>query len=227
MTIDPQTQVSSNIEGPTTAAPARRPSVFVALAVSVDGYITGPDPSPAQALGRDGGQLFDWYTDGDVPSREFDGFRLSVASAQVFDSLSARVGAVIAGRRTYDHSDGWHGGSPHPSAQLFVLTHQPPDEDDPRRSAAQTFITTGIQDAVAAAEQVAGAAGKDVALMGSVVTAVALQAGLLDEVTLHQVPVLLGGGTAFFAALPRAVPLELVAVVPAPGVTHLTFSVGR
>ena len=115
MTIGPRTHVQSSIEGPRTAAPAGRPSVFVALAVSVDGYITGPDPSPAQALGRDGGQLFDWYTDGDVPSREFGGFRLSAASAQVFDSLAARVGAVIAGRRTYDHSDGCNGGPPTPA----------------------------------------------------------------------------------------------------------------
>ncbi len=52
-------------------------AVFTALATSVDGYITGPDPSPDQALGRGGGVLFDWYFNGDTPSRQFDGFQLS------------------------------------------------------------------------------------------------------------------------------------------------------
>ncbi len=198
-------------------------AVFSALATSADGYITGPDPSPEQALGTGGGRLFDWYFNGDQPSRQFDGFRLFEPSREVFDAAAARVGAIVIGRTTYDHSNGWDGGGPHPTAPPFVLSHRPP----PARlaAAAQVFVDTGIEDAIAQASRAAG--DLDVALMGSGVINAALRAGLLDEVTIHQVPILLGGGTPLFGALPAAVDLDVVRVVAAPGVTHLTFAVRR
>jgi dihydrofolate reductase len=194
--------------------------VFVALAVSVDGYITGRGPGAGRGLG-DGTMLFDWYFDGDTPSQVFDGFRLSEASARVFDAVAGRVGASLAGRNTYDDSGWIHGGTPHPTAPLFVLSHRPVSGMGER----QTLITTGIEDAVAAARDAAGA--KDVALMGGGVTTAALAAGLVDEVILHQVPVLLGGGRRFFQELPAHINLRLLEVVPAPGVTHLHYEVAR
>ncbi|MCW3820480.1 dihydrofolate reductase family protein [Micromonospora sp. DR5-3] len=194
--------------------------VFSAHAVSVDGYITGRDPGAGRGLG-DGTMLFDWYFDGDTPSHVFDGFRLSEPSTPVFDALAARVGAVVAGRNTYEDSDHFGGGSPHPTARLFVLSHRPAPEITER----QTLITTGIQDAIAAAREAAG--DKDVGLMGGGVVTQALKAGLVDEVVLHQVPVLLGGGRPFFQSLPEHVRLRLVDAVPAPGVTHLHYKVER
>jgi len=194
--------------------------VFSALAVSVDGYITGREPGPGRGLG-DATTLFDWYSDGDTPSRAFDGFKLSEPSARVFDALATRVGAVVAGRNTYEDSDHFGGGSPHPNARLVVLSHRPAPEITDR----QILVTTGIEDAIAAAREAAG--GKDVGLMGGGVVTEALKAGLVDEVVLHQVPVLLGGGRPFFQALPRHVRLRLVDVVPAPGVTHLHYEVQR
>jgi dihydrofolate reductase len=89
----------------------------------------------------------------------------------------------------------------------------------------QTLVTTGIEDAVAAARDAAG--DKDVALMGGGVATAALAAGLVDEVILHQVPILLGGGRPYFQSLPEHVRLRLVEVVPAPGVTHLHYEVVR
>ena len=134
--------------------------VFSAHAVSVDGYITGRDPGAGRGLG-DGTMLFDWYFDGDTPSQVFDGFRLGGPSARVFDALAARVGAVVAGRNTYEDSDHFGGGGPHPTARLFVLSHRPAPEMTER----QTLVTTGIEDAVAAAREAAG--DKDVGLMGA------------------------------------------------------------
>jgi dihydrofolate reductase len=195
-------------------------TVFSAHAVSVDGYITGRDPGAGRGLG-DGTMLFDWYSGGDTPSQVLDGFRLSAPSARVFDALAARVGAIVAGRNTYEDSDHFGGGGPHPTARLFVLSHRPAPESTER----QTLVTTGIQDAVAAAREAAG--GKDVALMGGGVLTEALKAGLVDEVVLHQVPVLLGAGRPFFQSLPEHVRLRLVEAVPAPGVTHLHYSVER
>jgi dihydrofolate reductase len=194
--------------------------VFSALAVSVDGYITGRDPGAGRGLG-DGGMLFDWYFHGDTASRVFDGFRLSEPSARVFDAVAGRVGAVVAGRNTYEDSDHFGGGSPHPRAPLFVVSHR----EAPEISERQTLVTTGIGDAIAAASAVAG--DKDVGLMGGGVVTEALIAGLVDELVLHQVPILLGGGRPFFRALPAHIRLRLVEAVPAPGVTHLHYAVER
>ncbi len=194
--------------------------VFSAHAVSVDGYITGRDPGPGRGLG-DGTTLFDWYADGDTLSQVFAGFRLSELSARVFDALAGRVGAVVAGRNTFEDSERWGGDGPHPTARLFVLSHR----SAPEMSERQTLVTTGIEGAVAAAREAAG--DRDVGLMGGGVLTEALKAGLVDEVILHQVPVLLGGGRPFFQALPEHVRLRLVKAVPAPGVTHLHYEVAR
>ncbi|MEU8150163.1 dihydrofolate reductase family protein [Nonomuraea sp. NPDC048901] len=194
--------------------------VISAHAVSVDGYITGRGPGAGRGLG-DANMLFDWYFNGDTPSQTFDGFNLSEPSARLFDILAGRVGAIVAGRNTYDDSDHFGGGSPHPAAPLILLSHRPAPEITER----QTLITTGIQDAIAVARQFAD--GKDVGLMGGGVLAAALEAGLVDEVILHQVPVLLGAGRPFFRELPKHVHLRLLEAVPAPGVTHLRYEVAR
>jgi dihydrofolate reductase len=198
--------------------------VFSAHAVSVDGYLSGRTPDGAEEFGRglgDAGMLFDWYFDGDTPSTLFGGFNLSEPSTRFFDTVAARVGATVSGRTTYEHSGHWGGGGPHPTAPLFVLSHRPA----PEISEKQTLVTTGIEDAIAAAREVAG--DKDVAVMGGGAVTSALAAGVLDEVILHQVPILLGGGRSYFQEVPKHVRLRLLETIPAPGVTHLRYEVVR
>ncbi|MEU2616329.1 dihydrofolate reductase family protein [Micromonospora sp. NPDC007271] len=198
--------------------------VFSAHAVSVNGYISGRTPDGAEEFGRglgDAPMLFDWYFDGDTPSRLFDGFNLDEPSARFFDAIAARVGAAVAGRTTYEHSSHWGGGSPHPTAPLFVVSDRPVPEISER----QTLVTTGVGDAIAAAREVAG--DKDVALMGGGLVTEALRMGLVDELILHQVPILLSGGHSFFQELPEHVQLRLLEVIPASGVTHLHYEVVR
>jgi dihydrofolate reductase len=198
--------------------------VFCSHAVSVDGYISGRTPAGSQEYGRglgDAPMLFNWYFDGDTPSTVYGGFKLSEPSARFFDAFAARVGAAVAGRTTYEHSSSFAGGSPHPTARLVVISHRPV----PEISEAQTLVTTGIEDAIAAARELAG--DKDVALMGGGVATAALEAGLVDELILHQVPILLGGGRRFFHELPQHVNLRLLEAIPAPGVTHLRYEVVR
>lgn len=191
--------------------------VIAAHAVSVDGYITGRDPGAGRGLG-DGGTLFDWYTDGDTRSQVFDFFTLSEPSARVFDALAGRIGAVVAGRNTYEDSERFGGGSPHPEAPMFLVTSRPAPELTERQT-----LCGDVKEAIEAAREVAG--GKDVALMGGGVLTSALRAGLVDEFVLHQVPVLLGGGRSFFQELPSQVRLRLIEAVAAPGVTHLHYAV--
>lgn len=194
--------------------------VITSHSVSVDGFITGRDPGAGRGLG-DGTTLFDWYFDGDTPSRVFDGFQLSGPSARVFDDLAGRVGAAVVGRTTYEDSEHFGGGSPHPTARLVLLTHRAAPEITDR----QTLVTTGVHDAIAEARRAAG--GKDVFVMGGGAATAALAAGLVDEVVLHQVPILLGSGRRFFQELPEHVRLNLLEAVPAPGVTHLRYEVAR
>jgi len=94
----------------------------------------------------------------------------------------------------------------------------------PELNDRQTLAHT-IEEAVEVARAIAG--DKDIGLMGGGVVTSALAAGLLDEIVLHQVPILLGGGRPFFGDLPEHVRLDLAEVVPAPGVTHLRYEVVR
>jgi dihydrofolate reductase len=194
--------------------------VIAGHATSVDGFITGRDPGPGRGLGA-GGMLFDWYFNGDTPSEVFTGFRLSAPSARFFDAIAGRIGAVVAGRKTYDDSNGFGGDGPHPTAPLFVLSRRPAPSEATEQ---QTFVSS-IEDAIAAAREAAG--DKDVGLMGGGVATAALAAGLLDEFVVHQVPILLGAGRPYFQELPAHVRLSLVDAVPAPGVTHLHYEVER
>jgi dihydrofolate reductase len=199
--------------------------IVTALSTSLDGFIAGPGDSPQQPLGAGGARLFDWYSDGDTPSRYYPSFKLSAQSAAFFDEGVSRVGAVITGRRTYDISEAWGGSGPLPGAPLFVLTHRVPSEVPPGEP-PYTFVTDGIESAV---EQARAAGGKDVALMGTAAVQECLRAGLLDELTIHLIPVLLGGGARLLDRLGQAAPvqLECVRVVDAPGVTHLQYRVVR
>src|SRR6266540_6146222 len=105
----------------------RMTAVATALSTSLDGFIAGADDSPEQPLGVGGERLFEWFSDGDTPSRYYPEFKMSAASAEFFDGYAGRVGAVITGRRTYDVSDAWGGSGPLPGVPLFVLTHHVPD----------------------------------------------------------------------------------------------------
>jgi dihydrofolate reductase len=194
--------------------------ILSAMAVSVDGFITGRNPGPGHGLG-DGSVLHDWYWDGDTPSTVVPNFRLSETTRRFIDPFAEHIGAVIAGRNSYDDANGWSGGSPHPTAPLFVVSHRPAP---PEATSAQTF-TNSVEEAVTAASTAAG--DLDVNLMGGGVLTAALAAGLVDEIIVHQVPVLLGAGRRLFQELPAHLRLSLVEAVPATGVTHLHYRLER
>ncbi len=187
--------------------------VQTAMSTSLDGFIAGPDRGAAEV------GLHSWLTDGDTPSRVNPRFRLFQPSADFLDEGVSTLGAVVAGRRTYDESDAWGGRGPMPGLPLFVVTHRAPDVV-PEGTPPYTFVTGGVKAAVA---QACGAAGdKDVHLMGASIVQQAIRAGLLDELVISIVPVVLGDGVRLLEALP-AFKLEVTRVIDAPGVTHLTY----
>lgn len=191
--------------------------VGTGFSMSLDGFIAGPDGN----IGR----LFDWYSSGDTdvvfPSGTLT-VKVAPASAEILQDLIHTVGAIVSGRKQFDIAHGWDGRHPM-DVPVFVVTHRVSHEWVYDGSPF-TFVTDGVESAVAQATAVAG--GKNVAVDGANVAQQCIRAGLVDEIFVNLVPVLLGTGIRFFDNLgPEQVELESTLVVAVPGVTHLRFRV--
>jgi dihydrofolate reductase len=185
-------------------------NVVIDMSMSLDGYIAAPNDNPAQGLGEDGMRLHEWAFDD--PS----------VFEQVFGNLLEETGAVIMGRRSYDNSiEAWGGKGPLGEVPCFVVSHRPPPSADP----IFTFVTDGIEAALAKAQEVA--AGKRIGLMGANIDQQFLAAGLVDEIRIHLINVLLGGGRRLFDQLPQRVELEQTELSQTNGVTHVEYRVLR
>jgi dihydrofolate reductase len=184
------------------------------MSMSLDGFITGPDDDADHGLGVDGERLHDWLGDrSSAPA-----FNPPGASGQVFDELMA-TGAVVVGRRTFDHAGHWAGD--HHGVPIFVPTRGTPP---PPQSELVNYVTDGVESAMRRAKQAAGDA--NVMVHGADLAQSCLRAGVLDELEIHLIPVLLGEGRRLFEHLGADhIELELTRVVDAPGVTHLRYRV--
>jgi dihydrofolate reductase len=192
--------------------------VIALMSMSLDGYVADE---------KDGvDEVFDWYFSGDVEvpiaSATMDmTFRVSSHSADHLRGLSAEVGAMLAGRRTFERADGW--GGQHPWGPAFVVTHQVP-EGWPRPGSTVRFVTDGIESAVAQARS--AAEPKSVGVHGAQTTQKCLDAGLLDEIHIDLAAVLLGAGIRLFDHLANTpVVLGDPTVIAGVGVTHLRYPV--
>jgi dihydrofolate reductase/uncharacterized protein YndB with AHSA1/START domain len=193
------------------------PATRLYMSMSVDGFITGPDDGPGNGLGTDGHRLHDWLAESGEPHVT----RPSGANGQIYDEFMA-TGAVVVGRRTFEIAGGWKGD--HHGVPIFVLSRR-----EPGRDAAAWPLVSYVSDVATAMARAKEAAGdRDVLVHGARTAQLALAAGVLDELELHQVPVLLGQGRRLFDHLgPEHTELQLVRIVDAPGVTHLRYRVLR
>jgi dihydrofolate reductase len=211
-------------------------TVRASISVSLDGYVAGPNQSMKEPLGEGGERLHDWVV-ALRAWREASGMEGGEdnASTPVVLEEYANVGAEIMGRGKFgppsrgpwgeDPWRGWWGENPPFHKPVFVLTHHQ-REPLTLSDTTFTFVTDGIHAALARAREAAGDA--DVYIGGGAATINQfLAAGLLDELELHVVPLLLGGGEHLFEGVGREVRFELLRVVEAPGVTHLKYRVQR
>ena len=183
------------------------------ISMSLDGYMTAAQQTADEPMGNGGLRLVDWALHGDERDR-----------AIITDGIVG-TGAVICGRRTYDTSLSWWGvDGPTGDARLpvFVLSHTVPD--DAPSDGVYRFVN-GVDRALAQARDAAG--GKGVTIMGGAQTGQQfLAAGLVDELSLHLVPVLLGSGTRMFEHFgDAAIPLTQRAVLSTDHATHFRFAV--
>jgi dihydrofolate reductase len=193
--------------------------VLTHMCMSLDGFVAQPDDNPAE--------LFDWYWIGDVvvPSaQDAMSFSVDAASAPMLQELTSGCGALIAGRRLFDLTDGW--GDNHPAgAPVVVVTHRPPSEDLAEQFPRTTF-TSSVEEAIATAKEIAG--DRFVTIASADIIQQALALGLVDEICISQVPVLFGAGIRYFGELLRGhVMLEDPVVVQGSRALHLRYPVRR
>lgn len=205
------------------------------ISISLDGYVAGPDPSEEHPLGIGGEQLHEWALRLEAWRRPhgLDGGEVN-GSTKVMEESQAHLGATVMGRNMFGGEgswdakpwDGWWGDEPPFHMPVFVLTHHAREPLVKDGGTTFTFVTDGIESALAQAEAAAG--GKEIALAGGAdVAQQFLRAGLVDELQLHVAPVLLGAGTRLFDNLEGAkLELECTRVVAASDVTHLQYRIG-
>lgn len=184
------------------------------MSVSLDGYVTGPNDSRKNPFGDGAQDLHAWLR----PTASDD-------DRAVLEGIVGSVGAIVMGRKSFEKNEGdggWGEAGPMGDVPVFVLTHHLPTKPYP---AVFTFVSDGVANAIQQAQQVAGT--KDVHLFGATVMQQALPLGLVDELHLHVMPVLVGGGTPLFGSLDSAIKLERVGAQITPFATHLQYRVLR
>ena len=208
--------------------------VRVHISTSLDGYAAGPNQSEENPLGEGGEQLHDWLV-GLEAWRKPHGMEggKTDASTPVVEEATANVGAEIMGRGKFgppgggtwgdDPWPGWWGDDPPFHMPVFVVTHH---EREPLTlsDTTFTFVTDGIGSALGQARE--AASGEDVLIGGGAeIINQYLAAGVVDEVEIHVVPILLGGGERLFEGIGPDLKLEQLRAVEAPGVAHLNYRV--
>jgi dihydrofolate reductase len=197
-------------------------SVIAQAMMSLDGYIAKDD----NTIGR----LFDWLHNGDVELVSPRGdmtLHLTSQSAEHMRSWIATFGVLVCGRTLFDFTDGWDGRHDF-DVPVVVVTHRVPTEwVEAHPSAPFTFVTDGVEAAIAQAQQIAGELAVNVT--AGVIAGECLEHGLLDEVAIDLVPVVMGSGRRFFGnATVEDVPLgNPTTYIQGDQVTHLRFPVLR
>jgi dihydrofolate reductase len=185
------------------------------MAMSLDGYIAGPNDNPANPGGDGFMRLHEWFLGVD---REFA--RPDGAAGELYDELMNGHGAVLAGRRTVEQVDHW--GGDHHGSPIFVPSHRSPGPSVANYPLV-TYVLDGIDSAMAQAKT--AAAGRNVLVHGAYTAQRALEAGVLDELQISQVPVLFGDGRRMFDVLPARIELEIVRVIDTAKATHIRYRV--
>ena len=210
------------------------PKLRLRISMSFDGYTSGPEQSLEQPLGVGGERLHEWVTalrtwrsaHGRSGGEENE-------SSRVLEAEIANIGATIMGRHMFgghpggwDATDpwrGWWGKNPPFHHHVFVVTHHARPPLAMEGDTTFHFVTDGIESALDQARRAAG--DKDIALAGGArICQQYLNAGLVDEMLIHQVPILLGDGERLFEGVSDLHGLELVETVATPNVTHFRFA---
>jgi dihydrofolate reductase len=193
--------------------------VIAGITTSVDGYIAGPNDGPGKGLGEGGERLHNWVFGGPWSYDEEPRGEASGEDAAWLEDVSSRVGAVVDGRWTYEAARHWGDKNPW-GLPFFIVTHRPEEEPE---GGEFTFVD-GVEAAVERAREAAG--DKDVHVMGGADTIrQALEAGIVDELTIIIAPVVLGDGKQLFDGFSKSLELEHLGVRQSEFATFIDYRV--
>jgi dihydrofolate reductase len=198
------------------------PRSVLYMSMSLDGFIAGPNDEPGNPGGDDFVRLHQWYGFAGEAGPTADTTKGSEIGKQFLDEIK-ETGAVLSGRNTVEQVDHWSGDH-HDGVPIFVPSYRPPGASAAKYPLV-TYVTDGIVSAMAQAKIAAG--DRDVLVHGAYTAQTALEADLLDELQIHQIPVLFGSGRRLFDVLPTRVELEIVRVIDTPEATHIRYGVVR
>lgn len=195
--------------------------VLSGITVSVDGYVAGPNDVAGNGLGDGGERLHYWVFGGPwTYDNEPEGEATGEDAAWLEEAMSG-LGAVVAGRWTYEAANHWGDENPW-GIPVFIVTHRPEEQPD---GDAFTFVS-GVEEAVRRAREAAG--DKNVHVMGGAdVIRQALEADLVDELTIIVAPVVLGGGKRLFEGFTKSIDLEHIGVRQSQYATFVDYRVKR
>jgi dihydrofolate reductase len=195
--------------------------VVASITTSVDGYVAGPDDRPGKGLGEGGERLHYWvfggpWTYDNPPKGEPTG-----EDAEWLQEVMADLGASVCGRGMYEAAGRWGDENPF-GVPVFVVTHRP-EEEPPGGHFA---FVSGVEEAITRAREAAG--DKTVSIGGGAdVIRQALEAGLVDQLTIIVAPVILGGGKRLFEGFERSIDLEHVGIRQSRYATSIDYRVVR
>jgi dihydrofolate reductase len=193
--------------------------VNAAITTSLDGYIAGPDDGPGKGLGEGGERLHYWVFGGPWSYENEPQGEPTGEDAEWLAEASSNAGAIVGGRATYEAAGHWGDKNPF-GLPFFIVTHRP--EEEPAGGHFQ--FVSGVEEAVERAREAAG--DKDVNVMGGAdVIRQALDAGLVDELTIVVAPVVLGGGKHLFEGFTKSFDLEHRGVRQSQYATFIEYSV--
>jgi dihydrofolate reductase len=193
--------------------------VNAGITTSVDGYIAGPDDGPAKGLGEGGERLHYWVFGGPWSYDNEPQGEPSGEDAEYLAEASSRAGAAVGGRATYEAARRWGDKNPF-GLPFFIVTHRP--EEEPEGGHFQ--FVSGVEEAVGRAREAAG--DKNVNIMGGAdIIRQALEADLVDELTIIVAPVILGGGKRLFEGFTKSLDLEHLGVRQSPYATFIEYRV--
>jgi dihydrofolate reductase len=180
--------------------------VVAGITTSIDGYITGPDDGPGKGLGEGGERLHYWVFGGPWTYADEGKGEATGEDAAWLEEVTSRVGAVVGGRWTYEAARHWGDQNPW-GLPFFIVTHRPEEEPE---GGEFTFVS-GVEAAVERAREAAG--DRDVHVMGGAeIIRQALEAGIVDELSIIIAPVVLGGGKRLFEGFSQSLDLEHLGV---------------
>ena len=202
--------------------------IFFDSGISLDGFLAGDNRSPGNPMGGVSGEIHKWMFKQKAFWRHImvEGGEEYGEDSKLIDAVFARAGSYIMGKRMFEEGE-VHWAEDLYKTDVYVLTHEKRKPWVQKGTTTFFFINDGIESALEKAKK--SAKGKDIRIQGGAETIQQyLNAGLIDEFTIHIAPVIIKSGIRLFENIDKdKFNIEISKVVPADLVTHITYNLSE